>query len=83
MRPRISRAHLSRSGWDIQSGTSSSSTPARSRAETVRRRLRVATMRIGGMYGDGFVSKTLCSVCWCGGFGAIVGGAVVPGNAAC
>src|SRR5712691_4440976 len=57
----MTSAHLWRSACDIQSGTSSSMTPARSRAETVRRRFRVATMRMGGGNAFAGLFKSLCS----------------------
>jgi hypothetical protein len=59
----MTSAHLWRSACDIQSGTSSSSTPARRRAETVRRRFRVATMRMGG--GNAFAGLFKCVVLRC------------------
>jgi hypothetical protein len=63
----ITSAHLSRSACDIQSGTSSSSTPARSLAATVRRRLRVATMRMGGGKAlAGLFKGVVLRCCWDG-----------------
>src|SRR5229473_2289176 len=57
----ITSAHLRRSACGIQSGTRSSRTPARSLAATVRRRRRVATIRMGGGNALGGLFKALCS----------------------
>src|SRR5216683_6436120 len=63
----ITSAHLSLSACDIQSGTSSSRTPARSRAATVRRRLRVATIRMGGGNAlAGLFKGVVLRCCWDG-----------------
>ena len=58
------------------SGTSSSSTPDRSRAATVLRRLRDARMRTGGANGVGMLFKDVGSVQCEDEFGPIVGGEV-------
>src|SRR5205814_232620 len=58
-RTRMVSAQRSRSEADIHEGTSSSSTPDRTLAETVRRRRREAMTRTGGRNDSGSAFKTL------------------------
>jgi hypothetical protein len=68
---------------DMEAGTMTSSTPARRRAATVRRRRRVARMRIGGVNEESVVCKYVGSDVCEDGFEAILGVRRRAGNRAC
>src|SRR5438270_9817660 len=66
------------SAWDIDAGTMISRTPDRSRAATVRRRRRVARMRMGGRKDSSALFKDVGSDVCGDGFEPIVGSARSP-----